>query len=236
MNEGNFIQRKLSQSGPATFSAYCIMAAFGTYFCMYAFRKPFTAGEFKDTIWLGIGFKTVLVASQVAGYTLSKFIGIKVISEMPARYRAVSILALIGIAEVALLLFAVTPTPWNAIWLFVNGLPLGMVFGLVIGFSGRTTGHRGIVGRTVRELYRFFRLRKIRWTLAGSGLSRRRILDAVCDGFDFCCSLADFRLVAFADPATQPRRRTAAIEADADDAVGKTGILLSALRRSVRTC
>ncbi len=101
---------------------------------MYAFRKPFTAATYDGTEWLGIGFKTILIASQVAGYTLSKFIGIKVVSEMPARYRAVTILILIGIAEVALLLFALTPLPWNFIWLFVNGLPLGMVFGLVLGF------------------------------------------------------------------------------------------------------
>ena len=101
---------------------------------MYAFRKPFTAGTFEDQVWLGIGFKTILVSAQVTGYTISKFIGIKVISEMPARYRAVSILVLIGVAELALLLFALTPVPWNFLWLFVNGLPLGMVFGLVLGF------------------------------------------------------------------------------------------------------
>ncbi len=101
---------------------------------MYAFRKPFTAATYEDAVWLGIGLKTILVASQTAGYTLSKFIGIKVVSEMPARYRAVSIVAMIAIAEFALLLFGLTPAPWNAIWLFVNGLPLGMVFGLVLGF------------------------------------------------------------------------------------------------------
>ena len=128
------ISKRLQGANPTTFSAYCIVAAFGTYFCMYAFRKPFTAGTFADTIWLGIGFKTILVAAQVSGYTISKFIGIKVISEMPARYRAITILFLIGIAELALLLFAVTPVPWNFFWLFVNGLPLGMVFGLVLGF------------------------------------------------------------------------------------------------------
>ena len=101
---------------------------------MYAFRKPFTAATYEDTVWMGIGFKTILVASQVAGYTISKFIGIKVVSEMPPGRRAISILLLIGIAELALLLFAVTPVPWNFVWLFANGLPLGMVFGLVIGF------------------------------------------------------------------------------------------------------
>lgn len=128
------ISNYLSDAGPTAFSVYCIAAAFGTYFCMYAFRKPFTAGTYEDTIWLGIGFKTVLVTSQVAGYTLSKFLGIKFVSEMPARYRAVSIIVLVGIAEVALLFFAITPAPYNFVWLFVNGLPLGMVFGLVLAF------------------------------------------------------------------------------------------------------
>jgi len=129
-----WIRRWLADANPVLFSTYCIVAAFGTYFCMYAFRKPFTAATYEDAVWLGIGFKTILVASQVAGYTLSKFIGIKVVSEMSSRYRAVSILGLIGVAEIALLLFAATPAPWNFVWLFVNGLPLGMVFGLVLRF------------------------------------------------------------------------------------------------------
>lgn len=128
------ITRYLETAGPTAFSAYCIVAAFGTYFCMYAFRKPFTAATYEETVWLGIGFKTILVAAQVAGYTLSKFVGIKVVSEMPAGRRAITILVLLAIAEVALVLFAVTPVPWNFVWLFVNGLPLGMVFGLVLGF------------------------------------------------------------------------------------------------------
>ncbi len=128
------VNQFLVKASPTSFSVYCIVAAFGTYFCMYAFRKPFTAGTFEETVWWGLGFKTVLVTAQVAGYTLSKFLGIKFVSEMPARHRAVAILGLIAIAELALLFFAITPAPWNFIWLFVNGLPLGMVFGFVIGF------------------------------------------------------------------------------------------------------
>ncbi|MEO9595508.1 DUF5690 family protein [Rhodopirellula bahusiensis] len=130
----SLITRWLSGTNPTAFSIYCIVAAFGTYFCMYAFRKPFTAATYDGMIAFGVGYKTILITSQVAGYTLSKFVGIKVVSEMPARYRAISIVALIAIAEFALLLFAVTPVPWNFVWLFVNGLPLGMVFGLVLGF------------------------------------------------------------------------------------------------------
>jgi hypothetical protein len=101
---------------------------------MYAFRKPFTAATYGDTMLWGIGFKTVLVTAQVLGYTISKFVGIKVIAEMPPGRRAVFFLVLIGVAELALLMFGLTPAPYNFIWLFVNGLPLGMVFGLVIGF------------------------------------------------------------------------------------------------------
>lgn len=130
----SIVTRWLTDTNPTAFSIYCIVAAFGTYFCMYAFRKPFTAATYDGMVAFGVGYKTILITSQVAGYTLSKFVGIKVVSEMPARYRAISIVALIGIAEVSLLLFAVTPVPWNFVWLFVNGLPLGMVFGLVLGF------------------------------------------------------------------------------------------------------
>jgi hypothetical protein len=119
----------------AFWTIWSLLAAFGTYFCMYGFRKPFTAASFDDAemLW-GQTFKVVLVTSQVLGYTLSKFWGIKVIAEMPANRRAIGILVLIALAEVALLLFGLVPRPWNAACLFLNGLPLGMVFGLVIGF------------------------------------------------------------------------------------------------------
>ncbi len=134
ITRGSVVTRWLTDTNPTAFSIYCIVAAFGTYFCMYAFRKPFTAATYDGMVAFGVGYKTILITSQVAGYTLSKFVGIKVVSEMPARYRAISIVALITIAEISLLLFAVTPVPWNFVWLFVNGLPLGMVFGLVLGF------------------------------------------------------------------------------------------------------
>ncbi len=112
---------------------WAAVAAFGCYFCMYAFRKPFTAASFSGTTLAGIEFKIVLVTAQVMGYMVSKFVGIKLISEMPPHRRAVSIGVLIVIAELALLLFGLIPRPWNAICLFLNGLPLGMIFGLVLG-------------------------------------------------------------------------------------------------------
>lgn len=128
------LKQHLASAGSTYFSAYCIVAAFGTYFCMYAFRKPFTAATYDGIEMLGIGYKTVLVISQVLGYTISKFLGIKFVSEAEPHRRAIMILMLIGIAQAALLLFAMVPPPYNFVCLFINGLPLGMVFGLVLGF------------------------------------------------------------------------------------------------------
>lgn len=64
------------------------MAAFSTYFCMYAFRKPFAVGTFEGEVALplagALSLKSLYVIAQVLGYAASKFLGIKVVSEMPA--------------------------------------------------------------------------------------------------------------------------------------------------------
>jgi hypothetical protein len=110
------------------------IAAFCTYFCMYAFRKPFTAATFEQQEAFGFGLKSTLIISQLAGYMLSKFIGIKVISELSPARRAVSIIGLILFAEAALLGFAVAPVALKIPMMFLNGLPLGMIFGIVLSY------------------------------------------------------------------------------------------------------
>jgi MFS family permease len=101
---------------------------------MYAFRKPFTVAAFEDLNYWGVDFKIWLITAQVLGYTLSKFIGIKVVSEMSGRNRAKNILLLTLLAAVSLLFFALTPAPYNIVFLFTNGLPLGMIWGLVFSY------------------------------------------------------------------------------------------------------
>lgn len=110
---------------------YASIVCFCTYSCMYAFRKPFSAAQYQVG---DVDFKVILVISQGIGYMISKFAGIKIISEMRERGRGKGILMLTGIAAVALFLFAVTPYPFNAIFMFLNGLPLGMIWGLVFGY------------------------------------------------------------------------------------------------------
>ncbi len=113
---------------------WSMVAAFGCYFCVYGFRKPFTAGLYVDQSWHGIPWKSVLISSQIAGYMLSKWCGIFVVSGITWEKRARAILLSILVAEIALLGFGICPKPWNVLFLVMNGLPLGMIFGYIQGF------------------------------------------------------------------------------------------------------
>lgn len=121
--------------------------AFGTYFCMYAFRKPFAAASFEGDALFGLDLKTAYVIAQILGYTASKFIGIRVVTELSRAGRLPLLVGLIVAAEAALVLFAVLPTPYKVFALFLNGLPLGMVWGLVVRYlEGRRSSEFLLAG------------------------------------------------------------------------------------------
>jgi hypothetical protein len=128
------VRNWLEKTNQVYFSLFLSAAAFITYFSMYAFRKPFTAAIYADLDIWGIDYKIIAIVTQVIGYTLSKFIGIRAVSEMQKDKRIASILILIGIAWVALFFFGIVPKPYNVIFLFFNGLPLGMIWGVVFSF------------------------------------------------------------------------------------------------------
>jgi hypothetical protein len=119
---------------PVLLSLVSSTAAFITYFSMYAFRKPFTAAEYEGMTQWGVDFKILLIVSQVIGYTLSKFIGIRLVSGISAQYRITYILACLGISWLGLLSFALLPPSLKAGAIFLNGLPLGLIWGLVFAF------------------------------------------------------------------------------------------------------
>jgi hypothetical protein len=126
---------------------WAIIAAFGTYFCMYGFRKPYTAADFDGYLLLGIGYKTVLVSSQIIGYALSKFIGIKIISELGNQNRTKILIGFILFAQLMLIGFGLVPASAGILFLFLNGLPLGMVYGIVQSYlEGRKMTEALIAG------------------------------------------------------------------------------------------
>ncbi|MFZ5999389.1 MAG: DUF5690 family protein [Bacteroidota bacterium] len=140
MNPRSKLQSWLASAPMAGFSLYTATVAFLLYTCVYGFRKTFSIATFDGLVYAGISFKVWLVTAQVAGYAVSKFIGIKVVSEMKAGSRVQRILQLVLIAWLSWLLFAVVPRPYNIVFLFLNGLPLGMIWGLIFSYlEGRRT-------------------------------------------------------------------------------------------------
>ena len=143
------LRNKLATAPKPVFVAYAIAAAFATYFCMYAFRKPFAAARFDGEQFLGgeVALKTAFVVSQILGYTVSKYIGIKVCPEVRPGRRSGMLVLLVLAAEAALVLFAVLPRDLKVVAIFCNGLPLGMVWGLVVWYlEGRLTSELLLAG------------------------------------------------------------------------------------------
>ncbi len=124
----------LARTSVFWFATYAVVFAFTTYFCMYSFRKPWAAASYSGSEFWIFDLKNALVISQLCGYALSKFVGIKFNSELVHRHRLSALILLILWAEAALLLFAVAPPGWKVLAIFLNGLPLGAVWGIVFSF------------------------------------------------------------------------------------------------------
>ena len=119
---------------------YAAFVSFGTYVFIFGFRKSFTVCTFDGLTFGPIAFKTALVISQMLGYLLAKFYGIKFISGLKKVNRYKIIFLLTGISWLAWLLFALVPAPYNVAFLFLNGFPLGMLWGVVFSYvEGRKT-------------------------------------------------------------------------------------------------
>jgi hypothetical protein len=139
------------------FSLYAIMAAFSTYACMYVYRRAYTAAGFEGLEFLGMELKTVLIISQVLGYTISKFLGIKIISEMTRDKRGISIIILILIAHASLLLFWLVPLPYSIIFFISEWFAPGYDLGPGFQLPGRAKKHRAVRCGVECEFYSIVR-------------------------------------------------------------------------------
>lgn len=125
---------------PVTTAVHTAVVAFLTYASVYAYRKPFTLATFEGIRYWGIPYQTLLIISQVIGYMFSKFYGIKFIAELKKLARWKSIAILVGVAWLSLLGFGLAPAPWGMVFLFLNGFPLGLIWGIVFSYvEGRRT-------------------------------------------------------------------------------------------------
>ena len=113
---------------------YAAVTVFLTFTMVFGFRKSFTVATFDGLTVAGYSYKTILVICQMLGYMLAKFYGIKYISELKRHGRGQIIMLLTVIAWLSWLFFALVPAPYNIIFLFINGFPLGMLWGVVFSY------------------------------------------------------------------------------------------------------
>ena len=117
------IGKYLAKAPAGVFVLYAIFASFSTYFCMYAFRKPFSAAKYEDLIFINLAefleyvlsfdvtkydalqfldkdipLKIAFVISQIIGYCISKYLGCKICSEVSRNNQAKTLIGMIGIA------------------------------------------------------------------------------------------------------------------------------------------
>lgn len=137
------LKERLAKSPIYVLAIYASIFIFLLYTCAYAYRKPFTAGIYEgETLW-GFDVKILYVLSEIIGYAISKFIGVKVLSSMKANHRIYYVIGLMSFSEITLLGFATLPVPFKIAAIFLSGLPLGMIWGVIFSY---------IEGRRISEI------------------------------------------------------------------------------------
>ncbi len=108
------------------------------------------------------GFEDHLVLSQLLGYTLSKFIGIKVVSEMDGRKSGITIIGLIALSEPRLGWLRFSAGAIQTADDLLNGFAIGNGVWVDTWLSRRSQANRSALGRSVRQFYLIVGLREVR--------------------------------------------------------------------------
>ena len=137
------LKEKLSRSSNTTLAIYSAIVIFLLYTCCYGFRKPFTVALYEgQTLW-GFDLKIVFVLSEIIGYAVSKFIGTAILPGVKKNQRVFYIVGLLTFSELTWIGFGALPTVWKTVSVFLSGLPLGMIWGLLFSY---------IEGRKISEV------------------------------------------------------------------------------------
>lgn len=126
--------KKTLSTNTLIFTLFTSFAAFFSYLFFYPFRRAYTAGTYEGLVFFDVDYKILIVVAQVLGFAVSKGIGIKYVSEMNHQNRSRNLLIIIGLSLICYLFFGLTPAPYNLFFIFLASLPLGMVYGTILGF------------------------------------------------------------------------------------------------------
>lgn len=128
------IKHRLENSSIYVIATYATVIIFLLYTCCYAFRKPFTVGLYEGEDLWGIDLKIFYVFSEILGYALSKIVGTYILPSMKKHQRVYYVVGLLGFSELAWLTFGFLPVCLKGFSVFLSGLPLGMIWGIVFSF------------------------------------------------------------------------------------------------------
>lgn len=128
------MDRSKRQTSDFLFVLWAGGCALLAYSLVYALRKSFTASTFDGYELWGIDYKIAISISQIAGYLLSKFAGIKIVSELKRKDRLKAIIISAISAETSLILFGLVPIDLKFICLFLNGLSIGTMWGFLFSY------------------------------------------------------------------------------------------------------
>ena len=129
----NYLKKKLIES-TTLFIFFTSIATFFTYLFFYPFRRAYTAATYEQLYFWGINYKILIISSQVLGFTVSKGLGIKYVSEMLPQNRTKNLLKIILFSTVSYLFFGLIPAPYNLFFIFLANIPLGFLYGIVLSF------------------------------------------------------------------------------------------------------
>jgi MFS family permease len=177
---------------PKVLTLYMSIVAFLTYASVYAYRKPFTVAAYEGIKLGSISYQTLLIISQVIGYMLSKFYGIRFIAALKRKGRWKTMVILIGISWLSLLFFALLPS-WMGLFCFlVNGFMLGFLWGIVFSYveGRRTTDFTGSVMAVSFIFAGGFTRSVAKWLMIEYGVSEKWM--PFCTGAIFAIPLAFF--------------------------------------------
>ena len=110
------------------------ITTFCLYTCMYAVRKPFSALVYDNQQLWGANIKIWMVLAQLLGYTLSKFYGIKKLGTIKKEDRSVFLLIVLVCATIPLFIMQFADMKFWPLLMFLNGFPLGLVWGIVFSY------------------------------------------------------------------------------------------------------
>lgn len=147
------VKKYVATLPPYKLGIWCLVAGFGTYFSMYAFRKPFNAVTYEGFSLFGSALKPILIVSQILGYMSSKFIGVKVISELHHSQRSRFMIGFMLFSLLMLCAFSFVPIYLKPLFIFGSALPLGMFWGLVFSyFEGRRLTEFFAIGLSISAI------------------------------------------------------------------------------------